>query len=184
VRLLGRDGSTLVTLEWSGVKRLAAGRLGGREAIAVMSRHQVLILQSAGISEIALAAGGLGRVDSIAIGRFGGQDTLVTAQDNNLAIFNLADGAEIARLNSRHGRVWATAVTPIAGRQAIVSAGADSILRIWESDGDLIELTELSGHDGPIDSLAVGRLGSHRGILTGHRDGTALLWSARDHRRA
>ena len=179
--LLSRHGNTEATMEWPGEKRLCIGQLGELDVIVIVNGRRVRILQPPRGSELELDSEDIKRPDGIAICRLDGQYIIVTAEGDSLQIFDPETGTRLGNIDSHHHRVWGITIAQIDGRDAIISIGADSVLRIWETFGRSIIGTEWIGHIGPIDAVAAGFLGGKIGIVTGHRDGTALLWREREH---
>lgn len=99
------------------------------------------------------------------------QDKLPTVEGRgaNVVSSQASDLSPYARLSGHKGAVTAVA-TADQGRW-IVSAGADATLKVWNSgSGGLVRTIELD--DGAATALAV----DERRALTGHKNGTIVLW--------
>jgi len=189
--VLGRNGRIVLANNWPGKKLLAAGQLARRDVVVIANRGITPFLRDAGANarevqiwdpatdgKVILISDDLNRPESIAVGRFGERDVIVIADTDTLLIWDPISRVQLAALSGRNA-FWHVAVYEMDGQEVIVTAGADSITRIWKWNEGLELMTELTGHVSPIDAMAVGRLGDQNGIVTGYRDGTALLWLPR-----
>ncbi|MDX1947487.1 MAG: c-type cytochrome domain-containing protein [Pirellulaceae bacterium] len=103
---------------------------------------------------------------------------LVTgSQDKTVRVFNLADQAQVASIETPSP---VNAVAIVAEGKQIATGGADNIIRTWElpaaQPADAPKpIKELTGHGGPITSLAaIGPTGAQ--LLSGSKDNSVRTW--------
>ncbi|HXT45940.1 MAG TPA: P-loop NTPase fold protein [Pseudonocardiaceae bacterium] len=81
------------------------------------------------------------------------------------------------------GPVWALATVPAGDRELLVRGGADGMVRLIDA-GSGETVRSLSGHAGPVRSLAVIPAGGSGGfgvLASGGVDGTVRIWSLGDY---
>jgi WD40 repeat protein len=180
VYVFTRDGSLLWMNGLPGEKNMTVGQFLNREVVVIASGNHVQVWAPVTDQRATLISDKMEKPDCLAFGQFGGRNVIVIGDTDRLRIWDIVNGVEIGDLASYHGRVWKMEFVEVDGENMLVTAGADSVLRIWKLTGNTVDLVQLVGHVGPIDALAVGRIGGRSGIVTGHRDGTTLLWYPHD----
>jgi WD40 repeat protein len=106
-----------------------------------------------------------------------GTKLVTSAQDKTFRVWNVADAQQIASVETPSA---VNAVAIVADGKQVATGGEDNVIRLWElpaakSDEAPKPLKELTGHGGPITSLAP--MGSAAGqLVSGSKDGTVRVW--------
>jgi WD40 repeat protein len=99
-----------------------------------------------------------------------GSFVAAAARNGTVVTWSLPDGKLAPPLTGHVGPVFAVVVLPGPGNR-LASAGSDGTVRVW--DRTSAAGTVLSGHDGPVRSLAA--MGDGR-LVSGGADGTIRIW--------
>ena len=153
-------------------------------ALSPDGKHAAVALASGVIQLIALDTGEPTRTLSGQTGyanalAFAGEDRVVASASDQVRIWRIADGALLQQWSipaPAQSLVWTT------GR--VVTGHDDHIVRIWRisESGDPTVERELSGHSGPITSLAIVPKQPSE-IVSGSADGTVRTWNLAEGRQ-
>jgi len=168
------------------VNAVAVGGLGDRDVIVSGGGDgTVQIWDQDGQPSGHPLTGHDGVVNAVAVGGLGDRDVIVSGgSDGTVRIWD-QDGQPLSETLTAYNRpVNAVAVGQLGDRDVIVSGdcdvddnydgAGDGTVRIWDQDGQPSG-RPLIGHQGPVDSVAVGLLGDRDVIVFGD-DGTVRIW--------
>jgi len=169
VQVMLNDGERAISafaLDEQG-QRLAIGDVHGKLWLWDPVRHREIVHLDNAFT---------GPVTAIAFGA--GDTRLVAASNRTVKLWDLGSDTNLAAMPPKvidspfGGRITAT-VLSTDGRH-LAGAGEDNVVRLWALDNQSPRAVVLSGHQGPVPSLAFD--GDQR-LVTLSLDGTARLWT-------
>ncbi|MFJ1961844.1 trypsin-like peptidase domain-containing protein [Streptomyces massasporeus] len=173
---------------------VAAGRFGGRDIIASLSRidrpwvlvpheeRQVRVWDAATVKPIGgpLVGHTYENVECLAIGRDGDREIIISGgKDATVRVWHsVTPESSQVPLVGHTDTVRSVVVGRVGDRDIVVSGSDDCTARIWDAATGQPLGDPITDHEMSVDAVAVGRVGGRDIVISGSQDGWALIWDA------